>query len=281
MTLNEEFDSNLAQVGSDFAAIKDKIIACGVEVANGTPTYQLRNKVTEVYNKGKQDEYDAFWGVYQLGYRYANGNYQYAFAGQGWTADIFKPKYDIKPIRCDYMFASTDGLLNLDLPEHLSSLGIVLDISKAINVAYMFTYSYFSRTGVLNVSKANTLTAMFMNSKIPTIDKLILSSEGNQTFDSAFRGCPYLENIIIEGVIGKRITFNDCTKLTKASITSIVNALSTDTSDLVLTLSQAAVNKAFESSPGANDGSTANNNEGTVEWQTLKATKSNWIYSLV
>ena len=46
-----------------------------------------------VYDKGKKDEYDAFWDVFQQ-----NGTltfYGYAFSGHGWNKDNFKPKYPI------------------------------------------------------------------------------------------------------------------------------------------------------------------------------------------
>ena len=62
--------------------------------------------------------------------------------------------------------------------------------------------------------------------------------------------------------------------LSKDSIISIINALSTATSDLPITLSITAVNNAFETSPGAADGSTSE------EWTALIATKPNWTISL-
>ena len=52
----------------------------------------FESKVDEVYNKGKQEEYDAFWDAFQR-----NGNrrnYNYAFF-DGWTNANFAPKYDI------------------------------------------------------------------------------------------------------------------------------------------------------------------------------------------
>jgi hypothetical protein len=35
-----------------------------VEVVEGTPTYEYAGKIDDVYNKGKQDENDAFWDAY-------------------------------------------------------------------------------------------------------------------------------------------------------------------------------------------------------------------------
>ena len=84
-----------------------------------------------------------------------------------------------------------------------------------------------------------------------------------------------LENIIFEGEIGKEIDIQHSHKLTKASITSIINALSSTTSGLSVTLSKTAVNTAFETSTGANNGSIS------TEWSALVATKTNWTINLV
>jgi hypothetical protein len=58
-------------------------------------------------------------------------------------------------------------------------------------------------------------------------------------------------------------------------LTNIVNALSTTTTGLFVTLRKDAVNKAFETSEGAMDGSTSD------EWLALAATKANWTISLI
>ena len=64
------------------------------------------HKIADVYNKGAQSEYDAFWDEFQQ-----NGEltfYGYAFAGYGWTKENFKPKYPIvtiaQPNRTNAMF---------------------------------------------------------------------------------------------------------------------------------------------------------------------------------
>jgi hypothetical protein len=49
----------------------------------------------KVYEAGQKAEYDRFWDAYQ---EYGTKNrYNYAFAGWGWTDDVFKPKYNIAP----------------------------------------------------------------------------------------------------------------------------------------------------------------------------------------
>ena len=83
-----------------------------------------------------------------------------------------------------------------------------------------------------------------------------------------FMECYALEDVeFVPNTIKLSIDFDwqgRCTKLSKASITSIINGLSADTSGNTVTLSKTAVNNAFTDD----------------EWATLIATKSNWTISL-
>lgn len=86
----------------------------------------------------------------------------------------------------------------------------------------------------------------------------------NSTFEAAS-----LEEIrFVAGTINVTITFYRCSNLSKASITSIINGLSTTVSGQTLTLSKASVENAF--------GSTT-----STEWTTLIGTRSNWSISLI
>jgi hypothetical protein len=106
-----------------------------------------------------------------------------------------------------------------------------------------------------------------------TIEKIRCNED--TVFNSTFINCRELQNITIEGSIGKSgFYIESATKLSKDSITNIINALSTTSSGKVMSLSLTAVNKAFETSSGANNGSTSD------EWEALKATKTNWTISL-
>jgi hypothetical protein len=84
------------------------------------------------------------------------------------------------------------------------------------------------------------------------------------------------EHIGFEGIIAQNgLNLQWSTKLDKESHVKLVNTLSSTTSGLSVTVSQTAVNKAFETSEGANDGSTSQ------EWLNLIATKPNWTISIV
>jgi hypothetical protein len=223
------------------------------------------------YAAGQQAEWNAFWDVYQL-----NGtrtSYENAFPGY-WDASIFKPKYNITATESIYMGFRYNAF-NGDLAAHLNSLGVTLTTTGCANFQYAFYGAKFTRIGEIDISSALYMQSTFAAcTALKTIDKLI--SSANTTYDaSTFTSCTALENVTFQGVIGKdKFNMSHCSKLTKASLASIINALSTSTSGLTVTLSQAAVNKAFETAPNANDGSTS------AEWLTLKGTRSNWTIAL-
>ena len=234
---------------------------------------QMAAGVSCVYDAGKQAQEDAFWDAYQQ-----NGtrtDYQGAFGGLGWTNEVFKPKYDIATTNAAYMFRLSG--ISGDLVEILNNLGVTLDFSKTANFAETFSNCYnLTRVGVIDISKATYATNMFTQcTNLKTIDKLIVSES---TVLSAFPGAVRaLENLTIEGTIGKSgMNLSYAVKLNKASIISVINALSATTSGLSITLSKTAVDDAFYDE----DGEGAIGSE-SLEWATLIGTKSNWTISLM
>ena len=225
----------------------------------------------EGYNEGKADgirsEYDRFWDNYQnYGKRQS---YMYAFCQNNWTLETFKPKYDLK------VNGSAAGMfyqckLNIDLADYLEQIGIQLNTEMVTVYNSTFNGTEFTRLEVINTTKSSYLSQLFYSSrKLVTIDKLILKDDGSQTQASLMLGlCNELQNLVIEGVLGDTASIKDSTKLTKASITSVINALSSSKTNKTLTLSEIAVTTAF--------GSTTSD-----EWLNLIATKSNWTISLV
>lgn len=173
--------------------------------------------------QGGDNYYDAFWDNYQR-----NGNrknYRYAFYGQGWTLETFKPKYDlIVTDNGEFMFAYSQ--IKCDLVELLKDLGITLDLSKATAISQCLRNTYFTRFGELNFSNKKSLNYVLdQNPYLETIDKLIISDDGTTTFVSTFASDWELKNITFEGVIGQDIDFKNCSKLTHDSLMSIINAL--------------------------------------------------------
>lgn len=241
------------------------------KVAEGLEkTQELNTDLEKIINGGDtgyKSHYDRFWDAYQQ-----NGtrtDYRNAFySGDGsyspWDDELFKPKYDIKPILAGNMFVKCKIT---NLKALLEKLGRIMDFSKVTNVASLFNSAItVTHLPKMDFSLATDVSSAFAYaSSLHTIDELILG-EQITTFSSTFVSCKSLENVTIKGTIkinGFNVQWS--TKLSKASITSIINALSTTTSGLTVTLSKTAKEAAFT----------------TEEWNALVATRTNWTISLV
>lgn len=234
---------------------------------------ELADKVAEVYEKGKQAEYDRFWDSFQK-----NGTqqkYQFAFGSTAWNDENFKPKYDLDKVDNLYFSFRQTGIVNLE--ECINKAGIKWDTSK-VRAGYLgYTFAeceYLQVLPEITVIEGGRLGWTFYGSRaLVTIRKIKLLSD-DCTFVDTFTNCIALENIVFEGVISNDIAFTKSTKLTKASIENIFSCLSDTTSGSTLTISKTAVNNAFETSEETADGSTG------TEWLNLVATKPNWTISL-
>ena len=268
---------------NNIAAIANKIR----EKTGGESTYktsEMPSGIDEVYNTGfeagkadgKKSEYDAFWDVYQ---DYGNRqHYSHAFAGKGWKKQNFKPKYDIKVKNAERMFGDMDYSSERisNLVEIFNECGITFDTSLCTNFYYFLVYGSPEYFPVIDTRSANSLNNFSVNSSLISIEKIILRDDGSQTVTSMFTSNHNsLKEIRFEGVIGTSFNMSTCPALSKETIESIISHLSTTTSGLTLTLKKTNVNNAFETSSGANNGSTS------AEWTALIATRSNWTISLV
>ena len=224
----------------------------------------------EGFGEGKQAEYDTFWNEFQ-----ENGtrnDYYYAFAGIGWTDTVFNPKYDIVATgdaRSMFGKASISDLKGIFEKNH-----ITLNLSNVTNCQAMFANSTIKYLPEIDLSKCDALTQLFSYAnELVSVDKLKVNFTGS---GNGFANNSKLEHIIFDGVIGGTgLNLQHAKKLDTDSWVSLINALSSTTSGLTVTGSLASVQKAFETSKGANDGNTS------AEWKALTDTKTNWTISLV
>lgn len=186
--------------------------------------------VGEVFEAGRQAEYDAFWDDYQA--NGTRGSYNYGF--REWQLSFFKPKYNIVPTTAIGTFyalfnKSTGGA---SLKEALSIAGVTLDTSKATSLSSMFGYSSATEVPTIDSTSLSQLDRIFEGSRLlKTIEKLVLKPNGSQTFVNVFTNCAALENLVIEGVIGQNgFNVQGSAKLTHDSLMSIINALQDKTS---------------------------------------------------
>jgi hypothetical protein len=217
----------------------------------------------EGFEAGKKAENDAFWDAFQK-----NGepmNYYGRFAGGGWTDENFKPKHDIKTTDAQVMFFSNSAITNLK--QLLLDANVILDTSLAQTLNNAFSGTNITHIPYIDGRSVNAYGYgdVFSSSrKLKHIDGFYVVPE--RKFSNTFSYCEALEHLIMEGTIGQNgLDLHWSTKLSKASIESIINHLSTTTSGLTVTLSKTAKEAAF----------TAD------EWAALIATRNNWTISLV
>lgn len=236
----------------------------------------LNDKLEQIMystDTGGKSYYDEFWDAYQ---EYGNKTFcVFMYAGPGWTPSNFKPKYVTKPVNGHRMFDYHNRSDSWDREEGVFPTEM-FDFSNLTDASYIFQNARFSEVDV-DLSNATNLNFAFQGSDGGRILHLSVKIITKQDMNHAFT---YMEHILTfrlkEGSIIQHNGFNmqHSKKLDKESFVSIINALSKTTTGLTVTLSLAAVNRAFETSVGANDG------EKSAEWNDLIADYRNWNISL-
>lgn len=264
----DTIQNNVNEAIASLNAIRDKIVEKGVDVAEGTKPRLYANKVDDVFEAGKKAERDMFWDTFQ---DYGNRiNYQFAFSYKSFNSSNFYPKYDINIVKDGAsVFYNMEGE-PFSFSQRLIDCGVKLDTSKAVTTARMFTgclaiteLPIIDLTGITNRHLSTRITDMFRRcTNLVTIEKIIV--EEDIIFDNCFMYDTALENITIEGTIGQNgFDVQWSTKLSADSLKSIINALSTTTTGLTITLpttAQANYEAVY----------------GSGSWATLTATRSNW-----
>lgn len=244
---------------------------------------EIHDNVLEVYKAGKKAQEQEFWDGYMKS-EYTMDN---MFAGRGWNVDNFKPVKKMYPWSASGMFQGFDGLPYyeaMDMVEHLKKYGVTLDFSRCVSMQNCFGGANISRLGVIDIRMAKTTYyGIFASKYLETVDELIVDE--NVKYSSLFNNTTALENLTITGTIGQNgFSVAQSTKLSRASIISIINALARNEDEegnvtptgLTVTLSKTAVNNAF----GIDVDDVSTWGEGT-EYYTLRHSKDNWTISYV
>jgi len=246
----------------------EKLLEC-IEIAENLPDAP-----------GGDSFYDVFWDNFQdYGERVS---YDGAFQSGYWNQYSFRPKYPIKLVgnannafnKLNYKLGDTAYQDLLDISD------VSIDVTNATSCVSLFANAKIKGVTLIFSDKVTTLSSAFTkgdNSLMGGMEITLLVPKSTCNWNNAFdyhnvKSLTLLEGTVI-GVTGFNVRW--ATALPKESITSIISALSTTTSSLTVTLSKAAVNKAFETAESANDGSTS------AEWLALIGTRSNWTVSLI
>lgn len=189
-------------------------------------TKDMASGVDEVFEAGKQAEYDAFWDGFQSDERVARDGYEYAFMRTRWTDEIFRPKKDLKAKNFYWAFYGT-GIT--DLQACLDRQGVKLDTSQARNVAAIFQFaSKCKRFPSLDLRSATVAITNLYHScwSAETIGTIILKDDGSQVMnENCFYDTPKLKNISFEGTIGNGLKMAWSPLLSPTSLKSIVKHL--------------------------------------------------------
>lgn len=241
---------------------------------------QLKTDFDEVYESGKQEEKEEFWANF---WNNLDGYYSYRFCGCGWTNNTFKPIYPdgiIQPTSAERMFNFFNRNRYYDNPLiDMTEFCEHFDFSQVKNASYMFDNAMVKNL-IVDLSSATSCVSTFGAGNGGKFENIIFKvTEKCINFTGCFVNyknmspCPTTIMPTEDSVIASNITC-DSKILNKKSIKSFVSALSPDTTGKTLTLHKNAIDAAFETSDGANDGADSE------EWANLIATKSNWTITL-
>ena len=195
--------------------------------------------------------------------------YDYGF--RSWGAEIIEPKHQIQTAALIATFYDCQKLKRL--PNIIPGGDGFTNLQQACIRCYELEEVPFDIKMSSAASNINLQQCFYQCRKLKVVKFILSGNESNWKY--TFEECNALENLNIEGIItASGIDLHWSTKLTKASIISIINALSSSATGTSITISKTAVNTAFQTTDGASDGSTSE------EWLGLVATKSNWTISL-
>lgn len=222
---------------------------------------------------GAQSEHDRFWDAFQD----CGNRTDYTWAFRHWNTDYIRPKYKVQNItmRSDSFFQYSK--VKKIEAAYFDFTGINELTGNPTNGA---TYAMFNACRQLEeIEDLNIPAGTYYgtwNNCVSLKKIAVVRCMVGKAFTMAFNNCTALEDVTFIGTMSTNgLDLQYSTKLSKASIESVIGVLSATTSGFKITLSKTAVNRAFETSSGANDGVSS------AEWAALIATKSNWTISLV
>lgn len=224
---------------------------------------KIAENESKVYEAGKKAEHDAFSDALL---NYGNRDtYNYAFAYWG-KFEYIRLKHKIAPTNaggCYAMFLQNKGIRKIEAE--------YFDFSqkpRGTNSSTTYGYTFNSCSNLEEIEDIGLIPEYDYNntfgycSKLHTIARM--GVDANTKYSNTFVGCGELVHLTIVGTIGQNgFGIQWCTKLSADSLKSIINALSTTTTGLTITLPTTAQSN-YEAVYGAGS------------WATLVATRSNW-----
>lgn len=175
---------------------------------------------------GKQEEYDAFWDIYQKNGVDSASIYGSAYFGECWSDTLFKPKYDIilnhneSALRLFYRSSITnihktlmDRGLKIVVGEKAKTMQSMFELCDTEEIPPLETGNITNFYGFANSDGRN---------KLKKVHKLNLSSATNVNY--VFNNQKALTDITFEGVIPISISFQH-SPLSVASLKNVITHL--------------------------------------------------------
>ena len=247
-------------------AIREKTGKTDKIVWNETKGFS--DAVGEAYEAGKKAENDAMWGaILDNGER---TNFRSCFLC--WNCEYIRPPVKIVPtINAGSRNSVFNGNKSLKRIEKEYFDFSQCQRGTANDTGYFQTFYNCPSLEVVEDVGMNNAYSFYgtfgYDGKLHTIE--CIYPDENTLFYNTFDECRNLVYLRVNGTIGKNgFNVSSCTKLDKESHISVFNAFST-TAAISATFSKVAVDKAFETSEGSNDGSTS------AEWLGLVGTRPN------
>ena len=221
----------------------------------------IAENMPKVYDAGKKAENYAFWKMIVHDERGSLGS-----AFSGWGAEYIRPPFKVYGRGLGDGNSTFNGCINLKKVEKEYFDFSTKPAGTSSQQSWYYTfYNCINLEEIedIGLTPEPYMTSIFANcKKLHTIAKIRVNEE--TTYTESFTQCYALENITVEGVIGNNFYISAATKLSRASIEGIVNALSATATGKTVAFSNAAKKAVFTDS----------------EWSVLIATKPNWTFGL-
>jgi hypothetical protein len=182
--------------------------------------------------------------------------YDYGF--RDWSCEYIRPKYKVVIRSQYYCFVFTNNVKLKKVEKQY------FDFSKGTAPASKSAANYYTFDGCISLEEVEDIGmrddhyyGTWRNCyKLHTIEKIRSNAKTTFTEDT-FKNCECLVNAIFEGVLSTSLYLSDCKKLSQQSINSVFAIMSkTPTkSNTTIVFPLEAINREYETSEGANDGS--------------------------
>lgn len=211
---------------------KIKAIADAIREKSGSlalyNTSEMPNGVNEVYEAGKQAEYDRFWDNFQKTFDGSVLEFcRNLFCGGGWNKENLKPKYKMTPTLADGMFLNC-GIYASE-PIDFSAIKDKFDFSKARDFIDTFSNAYMVNIDIDVPSQITNIARMFKSNSFPQYSPNHISLKVSETvinWTETFSYCINLTDLCFkDGSVISRSVDLSRSPLTVESMKSVMNAL--------------------------------------------------------